>query len=113
MDSTLKDHAAMERTLRFGADRICLWCLCGDAKCARAKACRGDVRRCAALITQWLEALDAAQFARPSFAEIERALATPQDLRAYRVWRDALGQVHDTSHETRATRASKHARRTR
>jgi hypothetical protein len=33
-----------ERALPFGADRICLWRLCADAGCRRARACRGDVR---------------------------------------------------------------------
>jgi len=80
--------SAMEQALRFGADRICLWSLCGNLGCRRAKACRGDVRRCTQLITDWLAALDDERRARPSFATIERQIETPEALRAHRAWRD-------------------------
>ncbi len=80
----------IERTLRFGADRICLWCICGDRRCRRAKACRGDVRACAALATDWLAALDEEVRARTDFAEMERQIETVEELRAYRAWRKFL-----------------------
>jgi hypothetical protein len=80
----------MDRTLRFGADRICLWCLCGDPKCRRARACRGDVGRCAGLMADWLAAIDEEQKARPSLAAMEGLIETPEELRAYRAWRKAL-----------------------
>ncbi len=38
----------------------------------------------------WLEALDAEKRARRSFADIERPLSTPDELKAYRAWRKAL-----------------------
>ncbi len=80
----------MERALRFGADRICLWHLCGDRGCVRANACRGDVRRCSHLAETWLEAIDAEIKARLDFAEMERRIETAEELRAYRAWRKAL-----------------------
>ncbi len=79
-----------ERILRFGADRICLWCLCDDHRCRRAKASRGDVRACAKLAESWLAAIDEETRARPDFAAMEREIETPEQLRAYRAWRNAL-----------------------
>ena len=85
------DRNLRERALRFGADRICLWRLCGKAVCLRARGCRGDARVCdAGLMRDWLEALDAEKRARRSFADIERPLSTPEGVRAYRAWRKAL-----------------------
>ena len=69
------DRNLRERALRLGADRICLWRLCGKAGCLRARGCRGDARVCAGLMRDWLEALDAEKRARRSFADIERPLS--------------------------------------
>ena len=76
--------------MRFGADRICLWCLCDDRKCRRAKACRGDVHRCAGLAAGWLAAIDDERRARADFAAMESEIEAPEELRAYRAWRRAL-----------------------
>ncbi len=84
---TLSDR---ELALRFGADRLCLWCLCGSPACRRARACRGDVHDCAGRIADWLKAVDAERNARPDFESIEMLVRTPADLRAYRLWRRAL-----------------------
>lgn len=81
---------SMQRTLRYAADRICLWCLCGDSRCFRAKACRGDVRACGKLALDWLAALDEEMRTRPDFAEIERRIGTAAELSAYRAWRKLL-----------------------
>jgi len=85
-----ESRADMERALRFGADRIALFHLCGDPKCKRAKACRGDVRRCSRLAETWLAAIEAEKRARPDFGELERRIETAEELRAYRAWRKAL-----------------------
>ena len=84
------DRNLRERALRLGADRICLWRLCGKAVCLRTRGCRGDARVCAGLMRDWLEAFDAEKRARRSFADIERPLSTPEEVRAYRAWRKAL-----------------------
>ena len=84
------DKTSREAALRFGADRICLWRLCGKAECLRVRACRGDARVCAGLVRDWLELLDIEKRARRSFADIERPLSTPDELRVYRAWRKAL-----------------------
>lgn len=76
--------------MRFGADRICLWHFCGDRRCARARACRGDVRACASLAESLLAAIEAEKRARPDFAEMERRVETAEELSAYRAWRKAL-----------------------
>ena len=83
-------HSERERALRFGADRICLWVLCADPACRRAKACRGDVRDCAGRMTAWLAAIEDETRTRPDFAEMEWRIETAADLRAYRAWRKAL-----------------------
>ena len=85
------NRADMERALRFAADRIALFHLCGDRGCVRAKACRGDVRRCSSLAERWLAAIEAEIKARPDFAAIERGIEFAAELRAYRAWRRALG----------------------
>ena len=85
---TLSDR---ELALRFGADRLCLWCSCGSARCRRARCCRGDVHDCAGRIADWLKAVDAERLARPNFESVEMLVRTPQDLRAYRAWRRAMG----------------------
>ena len=87
------DEKSREDALRFGADRICLWRLCGKPPCVRARACRGDARLCAGLVRDWLELLDIEKRAERGFADIERPLATPDELRAYRAWRKALEGV--------------------
>ena len=84
------DRTSREAALRFGADRICLWRLCGKAECLRVRACRGDARVCAGLVRDWLELLDVEKRARRSFADIERTLSTPDELTIYRAWRKAL-----------------------
>jgi hypothetical protein len=79
-----------ERSLRFAADRICLWCLCAEPACRRAKACRGDVRACAGRMAAWYAAFEDERRARPDFATLESQIETAQELRAYRAWRRAF-----------------------
>jgi hypothetical protein len=64
--------------------------VCAARRRVFARACRGDARVCAGLVSDWLELLDIEKRARRSFADIERPLATPDELRAYRAWRKAL-----------------------
>lgn len=87
--ATRESRLHRERTMRFGADRICLWVLCADAACRRARACRGDVRACAGLMAAWLAAIADEQRARPDFAAMESQIETAAELRAYRAWRRA------------------------
>ena len=82
-----------ERAMRFGADMICLWCLCDQADCRRARACRGDVRLCGLRVAEWLEAIGTHREAEPGFFEIEMRLETKAELRAYHAWRKALARV--------------------
>lgn len=80
---------------RYGADRLCLWALCRRPACLRAKACREDPEGCTALIGAWLDALEAASAAAPTFAAMEERIATPDELRLYRAWRKAMAQAKD------------------
>ncbi|HZP10677.1 DNA-binding protein [Methyloceanibacter sp.] len=84
------DRETRRCALRFAADRLCAWSLCGDGACLRARACRGDVRRCARLLGDWFAAFEAERRARPSFEAIEAGLATPAEVKVYRAWRRAL-----------------------
>ncbi len=79
-----------ETTMRFGADRICLWVLCGAPECKRIRTCRGDPRVCTHIMVEWMAAFEAEQRARPDFAAMESQIETASELRAYRAWRAAL-----------------------
>jgi hypothetical protein len=76
--------------MRFAADRVCAWSLCGDEACLRARSCRGDVGRCARLLSAWFAALEAERRSRPSLAAIEDKLETIAEWKAYRAWAKAL-----------------------
>jgi len=78
---------------RYCADHLCLWCLCGKPACARAKSCRGDVELCAGLLAAWFTALQCQEQAAPSFADMEAQIESPQELRAYRGWRELLARA--------------------
>jgi hypothetical protein len=84
------DNTSSELVLRFGADRVCAWRICGDRACLRARACRGDVLRCADLMGGWLEAIEEEQRARGDLAALEDSLNTIEEVRVYRAWRKAL-----------------------
>jgi hypothetical protein len=87
------DRTARTNVMRFAADRVCAWRLCREGVCLRARACRGDVRRCAALLSGWFTAFEAERRARPSFAAIEAGLTTPAEVKVYRAWRRELAAV--------------------
>ncbi len=87
------ENDEMRRALRFGADMICLWRLCDQAECRRARACQGDAGQCGGRIAEWLEAIDQKRAAEPDFFSIEMRLETREAFRAYRAWREALAHV--------------------
>jgi hypothetical protein len=83
-------NTSSELALRFGADRVCAWRICGDRACLRARACRGDVLRCADLMGGWLAAIEEEQRTRGDLAALEDGLNTMEEVKACRAWRKAL-----------------------
>ena len=62
----------MAKDLQLAAQLLELWRLCRKSRCQRARACRGDARRCCEMLADWSEALSLKD-KRVSFAEaIER-----------------------------------------
>ena len=43
--------------MQLAAQLLELWRLCGKSRCRRARACRGDARRCCESVADWLEVL--------------------------------------------------------
>lgn len=60
--------ADITRDLQLAAQLLELWRLCGKSCCRRARACRGDPRRCCGAVADWSEALSLKD-KRVSFAE--------------------------------------------
>jgi hypothetical protein len=85
-------------TLRWAADMLWLWALCGKPACRRARACRRDPRQCndryAPLVPQaagcGFIALTEARLAGRS-ADDARAEA-PEDIAAYEDWLDRVAR---------------------
>ncbi len=78
-----------ELTLRFAANMLCLWHLCGNGGCRRARACRGNVRLCAGRVGNWFEALTKTRKEGLSFEEMEERLEGAY-LAAFRRWKAAV-----------------------
>ena len=80
---------------RIDRDRLALWPtgfafgFCAPRRGVVALAPAAAMRE-PGLMRDWLEALAAEKRARRSFADIERRLASPEVVRAYRAWRKAL-----------------------
>ena len=75
-------HAAdASRDLQLAAQLLELWRLCGKSRCRRARACRGDTRRCCEALVDWSEALSMKD-KRVSFAEAMKRLREPDQFQA-------------------------------
>ena len=90
---TRHEKTTSELVLRFGADRVCAWRICGDAACLRARACRGAPLRCADLMGGWLAAIEEEQRAHGDLAALEDSLETIEEVKVYRAWRKALDRA--------------------
>jgi hypothetical protein len=99
---TRHDKTSSELVLRFAADRVCAWSICGDAACLRARTCRGDRHRCAALLGGWLEAIEEEQRVHGDLAALEDSLNTMQEVNTCRAWRKALHRAKTQSREEAA-----------
>lgn len=86
-------------TLRWAADMLCLWALCGKPACRRARACRRDPRACtdrhAGLVPQaagcGFTLLAEGKLAGLSYEEV-RAEA-PEEVAAYEDWLARVGRA--------------------
>jgi hypothetical protein len=99
---TRHDKTSSELVLRFAADRVCAWSICGDPSCLRARTCRGDRHRCAALLGGWLEAIEEEQRAHGDLAALEDSLHTMQEVNTFRAWRKALHRTKTQSRQEAA-----------
>ena len=82
------------RDLRIAADVCCLWRLCGNARCHRAKACRGAPHRCARNapllpegVRDFFVAFLAAKQACIPFEDFKDAMEDRDETKAYFAWR--------------------------
>ncbi|MGH6791535.1 MAG: hypothetical protein ACRECF_02200 [Methyloceanibacter sp.] len=97
IEDTVTRHLAM----RFGADRLYLWCLCGNRACRRMRACKGDVRCCTSLMVDWIEAINQSLRSGRDLAALESGLKTMEEVRAYRIWRDGFDRARKHEQEDR------------
>jgi len=94
------DETLFVETTRGWGDVLCLWRLCPRAGCARAHACKGNVRDCFprhfALLPQgvqdWFAGLGEAQKNGLSFDEAMGALDAEGCGAALRNWHEAVEQ---------------------
>jgi hypothetical protein len=83
--------------LRWGSDLCCLWRVCANAKCRRARACRGRVHTCAkrnyGLVPQGVrdvfEALLVARWSGLPFEDFKDDIEGTEEADAYFAWRRA------------------------
>ena len=90
----IDDRSLHDLTMRYAAERICLWRLCGNRACLRVRACRGDVRRCISLMADWIDAIEEEKKrVRGNFAGLESEIKTFEQLRVYLAWRELLDRA--------------------
>jgi hypothetical protein len=87
-----------DRTTRGWGNVLKIWRLCGNAACRRARACRGNPRRCAPRnypllpegVRGWFETLIVAKEAGVSFEEVRDRLEGTEEDEAFREWSAAV-----------------------
>ncbi len=90
----IDDRSLHDATMRYAAERICLWRLCGRAACLKARTCKGDVRRCTGLMADWIDAIEEEKKrVRGNFAGLESEIKTFEQLRVYLAWRELLDRA--------------------
>jgi hypothetical protein len=84
-------------TLRRLADLLCLWRLCGNASCRRARGCRGRVHLCARRnfpflpdgVREWFKEFLAAKSVGVPFEDFKDEMEGREETDAFFVWRAA------------------------
>jgi hypothetical protein len=98
MTETGDTHKASEvETLRRLADLLCLWRLCGNASCRRARTCRGRVLLCARRnfkclpggVRDWFEGFLAAKSVGVPFEAFKDEMEGREETEAFFAWRAA------------------------
>ena len=83
--------------LRSCADMLCLWRLCANAACRRARSCRSRAHLCAQRnfpvapdgVRDFFEAFLAAKYAGLSFDSFKSEMEQSEELMALSAWRKA------------------------
>jgi hypothetical protein len=81
--------------LRSLADFLCLWRLCGNASCRRARACRGRAHLCTRRnfkclpegVREWFEEFLAAKFVGVPFEVFREEMEGREETEAFFAWR--------------------------
>lgn len=81
--------------LRRFANMLCLWRLCGNAACRRAKSRRGRSHRCnqryfpflPEAVRDWFECFLAAKYVDMSFEAFKEEMEEREETEAYFAWR--------------------------
>ena len=103
-DTAAADAAArtahQQRIMRGWAGALSLWRLCGQGKCRRARACRGDARACFPRhypllpdgVRGWFECLLVAREDGMPFEEVIAELERLPGADALRAWNEAVAR---------------------
>jgi len=84
-------------SLRRANNLLCLWRVCGNAACRRARSCRGRAHLCAKrndsllpkLVRDFFLSFLAAQYAGASFEEFRGEMDGREETKAFFAWRKA------------------------
>ncbi|MGH6826976.1 hypothetical protein [Methyloceanibacter sp.] len=102
--NTAASDAALPRRrevegLRRASDLLCLWRVCGNAACRRARSCRGRAQLCARRNTSavpspardFFVTFLAAQYAGLPFEDFRADMEGREETAAFFAWRNACG----------------------
>ncbi len=86
-------------SMRSGANMLCLWRICGNAACRRAKSCRGRVHLCGPRnytllpegVRGFFELFLAAKHDGIAFDEFKEEMQGRRETKAFGAWRRTAG----------------------
>ena len=87
------------RSLRWASDFCCLWRVCADARCRRARRCRGSANTCADRnyfilpenVREFFVAVLAAKMVGLPFEDFREDMEGREETEAFFAWRKAAG----------------------
>ena len=93
-----KRRRSEAEALRRFANMLCLWRLCGNAACRRAKSCRGRSHLCnqryfpflPEAVRDWFECFLAAKYVDMSFEAFKEEMEDREETDAFFAWRKAV-----------------------
>jgi hypothetical protein len=88
---------SIEESLRWASNFCCLWRACANAKCRRARCCRGRAHDCGRrnsglvppLVREFFICVLAAKRAGVSFDDLRSQMEGTEEASAYFAWREA------------------------